>query len=243
MQTDKNLCANCQQPLYGEICANCGQLNTGAIETKRVASDIWSQFMELDFRVVRVVKELFTRPGLMINDYLKGKRVLYTNPFKLLFFSATAYFLIIKYFDINVGGTDETNKQTGFLIAALLNYFIFIILIPTAFFFRLIYAKKTLNWAESYVAICYIWSGYLILCIPVAVTAYYSGINFILLRTIFALIYIYYATKSMFDINAMPAAFKATLLFIIYFIISILTVGLAITLAHLFGFEPVLENV
>lgn len=240
MESEKALCRNCERPMHGEICAHCGQKKASPIEARRVLGDIWSQFLELDFKVARAIKHLVSRPGPMIIDYWKGKRVLYTNPFKLLFFSATGYYIAIKYYDINVGGTDDLSKETSHFIGALLNYLIFVFLIPTAYFFKMLYARNTINWAESYVAVSFIWSGYLMLGIPLAVLVHYSGLNYILLRTIVGLVFIIYCTKNMFELNWLQAIAKSILFYVSYFISTFVVISLAIVVAHLVDYQPLM---
>jgi hypothetical protein len=104
--------------MHGPICSQCGQKIALPFETKRVVKDIWSHFLELDYKFVNAIRDLLSKPGHMINGYLKGKRIHYTNPFKFLFFSATAYYLIITYFDIQLPFSKES-RHTGEIVQAL----------------------------------------------------------------------------------------------------------------------------
>ncbi len=226
--------------MYGPICSQCGQKIALPFETSKVAKDIWSHFLELDFKFARASKEIITRPGLMIKDYLSGKRILYTNPFKFLFFTATAYFLVISYFDINVGGYGSNAKEMGKMVAALLNYLIFFFLILTSLFFKLIYARKSLNFAESYVAVCYLWSGYLLVGIAFAMIVRLTSIDYTIARTILGVLYVIYATKSLFDLSMITAIWKAIVFFACYILSTFIVMTILIAFSYFVGFEPLM---
>ena len=104
----------------------------------------------------------------------------------------------------------------------------------------MLYARNTINWAESYVAVSFIWSGYLMLGIPLAVLVHYSGLNYILLRTIVGLVFIIYCTKNMFELNWLQAIAKSILFYLSYFISTFVVISLAIVVAHLVDYQPLM---
>ena len=78
-------CSNCGYSFTGRICPQCGQAATWKRYSWRQAFlnllDIWGLGNRPMFRTLR---ELFTRPGYMVRDYLGGHRQFYFPPFKLL---------------------------------------------------------------------------------------------------------------------------------------------------------------
>lgn len=230
--------------MHGPICSYCGQERARKIETKRVARELWSQFLELDFLLVRSLIELILHPSQLITHYIAGKRVLYTNPFKLLFITATAYYLMVLVLDLQVGvGFGEQKEQAdkaGKVIGAILNYLVFIFLIPTAWMFKKLYAKQRFNFAECYVVLCFIWSGYLIIGIPTAITVYLTDINLFLLRSLVAVIYITLVTKYLFELRTYIAIVKGVLFYLGYLISTFLIMSLLVIGAYLFQFEPLM---
>ena len=228
--------------MHGPICSECGQKLAEPFHTSRIFKDVWSHFLELDYKFIRTIKEIFIAPGTLINNYLHGKRILYTNPFKFLFFVATAYFLIIEFFDIKVS-LEENNEDfetTGRFIVALLNYLVFIFLIPTAFLFKKIYKKANLNFAESYIATCYLWSGYLLVAIPlISLLSLFDAYN-LFVRMILGLAFLIFATRQMFDIKWRVAIFKMILLFLSYIFSALFVMSILVGLSYLVGFEPLM---
>ena len=86
-------CSNCGHHYSGRICPQCGQAGTWSRYTWKQAilnlMDIWGLGNRPMFRTLR---ELYTRPGYMIRDYLNGHRQFYFPPFKLV---AVAVVLLI----------------------------------------------------------------------------------------------------------------------------------------------------
>ena len=78
-------CSNCGYSFTGRICPQCGQAGTWMRYSWRQmilnVLDIWGLGNRPIFRTLR---ELFTRPGYMVRDYLGGHRQFYFPPFKLL---------------------------------------------------------------------------------------------------------------------------------------------------------------
>lgn len=83
-------CLNCGSELTGRHCANCGQpANTTRLASRDLVQPIFNLF-NADRGWAHTVAELTRRPGTVINDYLAGRRVAYTEPFK---YTVSAYAL------------------------------------------------------------------------------------------------------------------------------------------------------
>ena len=68
-------CENCQVPLTGEFCANCGQ---HAIDYRRslirVLIDAADSFFNWDTKFLQSIGILITRPWRLTNDFNAGRR-------------------------------------------------------------------------------------------------------------------------------------------------------------------------
>lgn len=91
----KNICKNCGTKFTGNYCNTCGQkADTGKL-TFRSVIDNWAYGLtNCDTGILFTYKELFTRPGRMLADYISGKRVIYFKPFPMLFITAGLYGLL-----------------------------------------------------------------------------------------------------------------------------------------------------
>ncbi len=79
-------CLNCEQPISGRYCADCGQkASTHRYSIKHfVAHDLVHGIWHVDKGMLFTVKELFTRPGHSIRSFIQGKRTGYFSYITLI---------------------------------------------------------------------------------------------------------------------------------------------------------------
>jgi len=93
---EKHYCNNCYTEFEGNYCNNCGQSKDATRFTyKSVIKNILHSMVNVDGSFFFTVKELFTRPGYMINDYIAGRRVIYFRPIQMLFLLGALYMLLM----------------------------------------------------------------------------------------------------------------------------------------------------
>jgi hypothetical protein len=90
-------CPNCATPLRGPYCHECGQrARSLRIRLRDVFEEAADELLHLDGKLVRTVRLLVTRPGMLTAELLAGRRVRYVSPlrlfltFSLLFFALAA---------------------------------------------------------------------------------------------------------------------------------------------------------
>lgn len=91
-------CLNCAHPLdiSDKFCPNCSQANSlKKLSIKDFFEEFFSNIMSYDNRLFRTLIVLITRPGRITKEYIDGKRVSFTNPFRFLLSLAIIYFLLI----------------------------------------------------------------------------------------------------------------------------------------------------
>lgn len=94
-------CKNCDNQYIGQYCNNCGQTaNTHEINPHFLWHDIQHGILHFDNGIFYTIKELFTRPGLMIREFIEGKRVRHFKPFSFVIVLASIYGFLIHYFNI-----------------------------------------------------------------------------------------------------------------------------------------------
>lgn len=93
-------CKNCGKSFHGNHCPHCGQhRNTPRFTLRNAFQNILSGFFNIDNGFSRNLIELLYRPGYMIRDYLRGKRVHYYKPFQTLFVLAALYIMAVQLID------------------------------------------------------------------------------------------------------------------------------------------------
>lgn len=77
-------CANCQTPLEGTYCHNCGQLAEDFHRsTWHLLVEAIEGLLHFDGKLFRTIPALVRRPGQLTRDYLDGKRAFQVQPFRM----------------------------------------------------------------------------------------------------------------------------------------------------------------
>jgi hypothetical protein len=96
------MCKNCHQVFKGHYCNNCGQsAETHKINVHFLWHDIQHGLLHFDKGILYSLKQLFTRPGHSIREFIEGKRVRHFKPISLVVVLATLYGLLYHYFHID----------------------------------------------------------------------------------------------------------------------------------------------
>lgn len=93
-------CLNCGHPLdlSDRYCPNCSQANsTKKLTLKDFFEEFLSNLLSYDSKLFLTLKALALRPGKITREYIAGKRLSYTNPFRFLLSLAIIYFLLLGY--------------------------------------------------------------------------------------------------------------------------------------------------
>ncbi len=114
-------CLNCRHPLNlsDKYCPNCSQANsTKKLTIKDFFDEFFSNIVSYDSKLLKTLSALLIRPGKITRDYVDGKRMSYTNPFRFLLSLAIIYFLI-QNFSGNFSewdkyGVDKQGSQVDF---------------------------------------------------------------------------------------------------------------------------------
>ena len=89
-------CLNCGAKLDTKFCAHCGQKNKDyRLSFKDLFSDFLEELLDMDSRVLRSVRMLFTKPGFLTSEYIKGKRISYLPPVRIYLVASVLFFLIL----------------------------------------------------------------------------------------------------------------------------------------------------
>jgi hypothetical protein len=89
-------CANCGAPVPEKYCGQCGEPRLGPRQDSLWAllGDALHDFFHLEGKLLRTVKALVTRPGLLTAEYFAGRRKHYARPFALFIVANVVFFLI-----------------------------------------------------------------------------------------------------------------------------------------------------
>lgn len=231
-------CLHCDSDVITAYCGVCGQkASTHRFSFKEV---VITDFMHGVFHVEKgffyTIKELMTRPGHSIREYINGKRAIHFSYFTLLIILVTISFFVSRFAEINITEIYDKNGQgvfsevqdfyhkypKGYLLLSIPIYSLF----SFVFFMR-----SGLNYAENLVLNCYRTAGeylftitFYIVCIFIG-NIYVISIMYVVLQmlVLFYMIWFYYQFFSFY--------YKTKwLLFLITSIVSVLITVLSTVL-------------
>lgn len=109
LRTEKQ-CLNCGLEVEERFCTHCGQENLELNDsTIHLIIHYIQDLFHYDGKLWHTMKSLVTRPGLVANEYLEGKRQQYLEPIRFYVFASTVFFLT---FFLYVAGETITNSET-----------------------------------------------------------------------------------------------------------------------------------
>jgi hypothetical protein len=158
MSSPKN-CLNCSQELSATIvfCPSCGQkTSSGRLNIRHIFHDIIHAFLHADSSIFRLFIDLIKKPGVIIREYVEGKRKKYFNPFAyLVLVVGLATLAVTKFGILNFSARGVRNPVSDFMNQHY-NLIIFLSMPFLAFFTWLMFRKRGLNFAESLVFATYL---------------------------------------------------------------------------------------
>src|SRR5688572_26525225 len=104
-------CANRGALLADRYCGRCGQDSQVSLSLGHFLHELAEGLFHVDSRFWRTLRTLFTRPGLITEQYLAGKRNSYSPPFRSYLVISILYFVLASIFDttgsrVNAGGRE-----------------------------------------------------------------------------------------------------------------------------------------
>lgn len=109
------LCHNCQTPMQGPFCYQCGQHEKNSLRhAGLLLRDILHDVFNLDSRAIRTLKPLLFKPGFLTLEYFAGRRQRYVPPLRLYVIASLVFFLIAGLmFSLGKGIEFDGDKQAA----------------------------------------------------------------------------------------------------------------------------------
>jgi Protein of unknown function (DUF3667) len=104
-------CANCNAPLVGAYCHQCGQTAHVHRSLLHIAEELAHGILHFDTKSWRTLPLLVARPGLLTRRYIDGQRARYVSPLALFLFSVFLMFFVFSM--IGGSGPDSPAKRAA----------------------------------------------------------------------------------------------------------------------------------
>lgn len=235
-------CKNCGQTYSGHFCNNCGQpAATHKLNLHFIWHDIQHGFFHFDSGVLYTAKELYTKPGKSIREFIEGKRVKHFKPISLVIILATLYGVLRHLFHFSVLDQKVVSEIQGVEYESLnewiSHHYYWIILLSIPMFSLasyVVFRKQGYNFIEHIVLNSYMASQRLILRIAIfPITKYFTEsennklfVDFLMLMDIVLIFWTYITFfNNLSKIKAFLYSIYSYVLFLaIFFILLLLSV-------------------
>jgi hypothetical protein len=155
------ICKNCNHQFNGNFCNLCGQAaNTHELSTHFIWHDLQHGLFHFDNGIFYTIRQLLTRPGHTIKEFINGKRVRHFKPLSLVIVLAALYGLLYHYSIGDVFSVEPTVEGESVIgiyekfIRWLTDHFAYaalIIVLSTTISSYLIFKKQGYNLVEHFV--------------------------------------------------------------------------------------------
>ncbi|MEO6175269.1 MAG: DUF3667 domain-containing protein [Flavobacterium circumlabens] len=233
-------CKNCKQIYKGHYCNNCGQpAATYKINGHYLWHEIRHSLLHFDEGIPYSIKQLFTRPGHSIREFIEGKRVRHFKPLALVVVLATFYGLLYHEFHVSLfDDPANTSIDIGKFNEWSSKHYSWIIILTIPFFTLgtyISFRKQGYNFVEYIVFNTYKASQKLVAhLITFPIVIYYNGkpeVQKILIAIyVLDLILTFWTNIQFFNKISKTKAFLLSILSqLIFWVSFLLTVGLVVS--------------
>lgn len=231
-----NNCLNCNREIVEKFCSNCSQAtSTHRFSLSHVFQhDFIHGIFHFDKGFFYTVKELFTRPGHSIREYVQGKRVKHFNYFSTIIILITIGYFLKKWAKVDATVLYEDKKIVEGLLKVLKDYSkitVFLNIPIISFVSYLFFKKSKQNYIENLVLNMYLLCGTLIISLILTISLIFSdnkdfliSVNYI--ATVLTLLYVvifYYQYFSVFNLKKYQLIIRAIIIAILYLLIKQIT--------------------
>lgn len=230
-------CKNCNQVITGNFCIDCGQKSTVHRYSFKhfIEHDLIHGFWHVDNGIFFTTKELFSRPGHSIREFINGKRVSYFSFVTLLLLILGVSHFLGDYAQVKLSDLmPENSKGTMNELQEFTKKYpklMLLITIPFYSFFSFLWFRKSkLNLTEHFVLNSYKTVGEsLIGLFFLIVTIFYSNIkvltiiySFISLSTLVYAVWFYRQFFSSYNYSKKSLIFRSLGVVFSYIFLSML---------------------
>ena len=232
-----NSCKNCNEPVSGNYCSNCGQAaNLKRIDGSYIIHEIASSF-NAESGMLYTIRMMFLAPGKSVKQFLSGDRNRYVKPISFILITSLISAFVSHFFHIDAkefqqqftGETEAMELPTAELIMNWVienTYSSIIVGFFMAFWIKVFFKKYGYNLFEIFVLFCYIFGMASLYSSVIFTIQGLTHSRLIYISTTLMIFYYIWATGQFFDSRKAGSYIKAFLSYILGFFIFGLIVEL-----------------
>lgn len=164
-------CPKCGSELQGPFCSQCGRpARSRAIQFGSFFNVVFEYLTNWERKLFTTIKELFRRPGLVIQSFIEKDREQFYHPIKFLLFWASINFLISQWLGVSAFSPNEGQNEFEQRISKIFEEygsFLWILCLPfTALGNYLIWRSKDPKFVHHSIFAAYLIGMNLLISIP-----------------------------------------------------------------------------
>jgi hypothetical protein len=232
------ICKNCGSQVSGNFCSSCGQrADIHKLNMHFILHDLQHGLFHFDKGVLYTTKQLLTRPGHTIREFLEGKRVRHFQPLSFVIVLATFYGLLWHYLVFDrlhaslIEPRDDITGASRKIITWITEHFAvdsLILIITSTLVSYVIFKKRKFNLAEYLVLNTYLMGLFLIVSLLIFPIVYIFGIaatlQYGIAQQVFLLILMCWCYAQFFNNTSKAKIIGLTL--VAFFITSLLNLAI-----------------
>ncbi len=228
METDTSYCKNCEAPLSGPYCKQCGQRATVyKVTFRETLEDFFDSVFSVNAPFFYTLKGLFVNPGQVFRNYLAGKRRRYYKPVAFFILMTIAYLVIRSlitfdpFANTTLSVTDDSQRQLltearNFMLINI-NKLLFVFVFTLGILIKLFFWRNR-SLAEFLAISFYLTAVYTIFTTLNMFYVKYVNDGTQYLAILFMMLYFVYAMVQFFERRKLLVAIKSLILFLMAFV-------------------------
>jgi len=214
-----NNCKNCNEPLNGNYCPNCGQpAKLKKIDGRYIFREIASAF-NAESGMLYTIKRMLTSPGKSVRAYITEDRSRNVKPISFVIITALIYTLVNHFFPVHIEdyipqADEKVANMRDFIFSWMQEnsgYSHLIIGLFMAFGVKVFFRKAGFNLFEIYVLLCYVFGMLSLFRSLVNIFQAIMPLNLMQVIIFINLIYITWAVGQFFNGKKASSYIKACL--------------------------------
>ena len=214
-----NICKNCNEPIIGNYCSNCGQpAKPERVDGRYIIREI-GDFLFAHKGMIYTVKKVLVSPGDSVRRFITEDRYRFAKPITFLFITSLIYTLACHYFHIDAKDFYIQEPEIEFpTVNLFLNWMLeyqgyasIISGLFVAFWIKLFFRKAGYNLFEIFILLCFLSGISSLFSAGVALLQGLSHWNLMNISALITMIYYAWAIGQFFDKKKAVSYIKAFL--------------------------------
>ena len=238
-------CKNCNEPINGNYCSNCGQpAKLRRIDMHYIISEI-ADFFFAHKGMIYTIKNVLIRPGESVRRFISEDRFRFVKPITFLILTSLVYTLVLHLFSIDAKEFLLQEQKEVPTANLFINWIIdnsgytnIIIGFIVAFWVKLFFRKSGYNLYEIYILLCFIFGIMMLFSSVMMILQGVLHLKLILFSNIVFFIYNSWAIGQFFDRRKVGSYVKAFISCLLAYLIFGILVGIVATFIDLVIKQP-----